>query len=291
MTSNALENATGADLTKDALRVIASAEGAERDVLVDDFLRDHDGLCRAIAARLCRQFRADQTTWMDDFVSLTRIAAFNIIVEIIDRPPFLDEIRKFDLILGFRAKSAVTKFVESSAGFSYATGMTTARRRRDELERTREQLTIMMGAEPTDTQIVEATNERMLATRKNAKHEQMLATTDDLHLDTTTVDIDEVREDLSGAAQAEGVLHATERREVARLTIEECRMRGEELGAVAEMFMAPFLGAGTAEQPTASEISRRLGRSHTQVRKSLTTVREVASVILATKYDVTSVDG
>lgn len=273
-----------------ALAAIVSASPDTRDHLIDEFLRTREATFRRQGAKLCVQFRADRNTWFDDFTSLTRVAAYRIIEECQARPEFVEEVRSFTALLEFRSRSSVRKFIDSSAGFSYASGLSAHKQRKVELEKTREELRRLWAREPSDIEIVEETNRRVMQRRKDAKHQALISTVQDLHVSSRT---ERVEDQLALAAPEadESAISAVERRDLARLTIAECETISATLGQVAAVWMGSWLGDGEQEPPTAVAVAQTVGFSPSSARRAIAEVRGVAARILSERYGVTSTAG
>lgn len=274
--------------TRDRIAAIVDEPSEHvRAVMVEDFLAHTERLNRSIAATLCRDYKADRNTWFDDFCQLVRIAAHALVEECIAHPERLDEVRDYQSLLGFRARSAATKFVDSSAGFNTASGQAGLKRRRRELERTRASL-YMRGYEPTDQEIVDATNERMLAQRADAARQGMICSIEDLHMSQASENIEDHRPPTSkDVVENDAELHASEREALVAECIAACREESVSLGRVAELWFRPATGADAAlydGPPTAASIAKVVGIEASTARAKVARVRQVSQRVARDRF-------
>lgn len=273
----------------DLLRAVSrdGQDPATREFVVGEFLRRTEKLNKAIASGLCRDYRADRNTWLDDFWQLVRIAAATLVEEVIDSPDRADEIRDYPALLKFRSRSAATRFVDSSAGFNATSGQAGLKRRRRELERTRAHL-YSQGFDPTDEQIVEVTNERMLKARSDAARQGMICTVDDLRVSEVAENIEDHAHPVSAdTVESESELHAVERERLIAACIEAATGESEQLGQIARLWFMPATDAEVDTydgHPTAASIAVIVGIEASTARAKVARVRQIAQHVARERF-------
>jgi hypothetical protein len=256
----------------------------EQHVLINDFIALTEPMNKGIAAAMCRDFKADRNTWLDDFTSIVRESAMHLLREVAGNPDKADEIGSYRGLLHFRAKSATNKFVDSSAGFNQASGMKNLKRRRAELERTRQHF-LMQGIDPTDDMLVDETNKRMLATRADAARQGMICNKDDLHFAETTENIEDHSHPVSNdSVESESELHATERHRFVIACIAACDDENPQLGQIARLWFAPALDDTYDSHPTAAYISTQVGIEASTARAKVARVRQIAQHVARERF-------
>lgn len=266
--------------------IVACPDAAERDALVQDFLVMTEPLTKSVGAQVCRAFKADMNTWLDEFIQITRMAALAIVREAIDRPDFVEEIQSYKAILTFRARSGGKKFIDSSGGFNQASGMAGYKRRRDELERTRAAF-FAEGVDPTDQEIVDRTNERMLRSRSDAARQGMICSIEDLHVADSTESIEDHAHPMSAdVVESDSDLHRIERVRLIALCIIECQRESEQLGDIAKIWFAPALEADYDAHPTAAFIATQVGIEASTARAKVARVKQVAQRVAREQFDI-----
>lgn len=274
-----VEDSVGVTLSGLVREIAATSDRTAREWLIDDFLRQTESLNKSIAAALCRDFKADRNTWLDEFWQLVRIASQALLEEVIAFPARADEIQHYPSLLRFRARSAVTKFVDSSAGFNQASGQSNMKRRRKELERTRAAL-YSRGCDPTDADIVEETNKRMLSIRSDAVRQGMICTIEDLHIAATSENIEDHAHPVSvDTVESESELHSVERQTLITACIEACAAESAQLGEIATKWFMPATNGQVDTydgHPTAASIALEIGIEASTARAKVARVRQIA---------------
>lgn len=284
------EEAPGMTLTDLISDIAACSNEVEREQMIDDFLRATESITKSIGAALCRDFKADRNTWLDDFCQCVRIAAHKLITEVTSSPEKFEEMESYRALLRFRSRSAVTAFVDSSAGFNQASGQAGLKRRRRELERTRATLYAELCREPSDEEIVDVTNVRMRATRVDAARQGMICKTEDLHIADTAEDIDN-HVDLASrdTVETDSDLHATERKRLVLMCIAACDAESPQLGQIARLLLAPALGDGYDDLPTAAAIAKLVGIEASTARAKVSRVKQVSQRVARDQFGIREV--
>lgn len=268
-----------------------ATDATDQEALTDEFLAACEPIVRFVAFDLCGQFKADRNTWADDFISIVWLEAYNLAKECAGKPAKADEIGSIKAILGYRGRSKVTTFIDSSAGFNQASGLAGWKRRRKELERTRAVLWTEYNREATDAELVEETNRRLRETRADIARQGMECKVEDLYISDTCENVD----DHHNAAIVPGVesdsdLHRVERARLVMLCIAECDKEGELLGKVARLWFADADSDDYDAPPTAASIARDLGIEPSTARAKVGRVRVVSQQVARERFRIRADD-
>lgn len=267
--------------------IVAEPDGVARAELIGAFIAATDPLNRSIATALCREFKVDRTTWFDDLCQLVRLAAHALLSELVMDPDRLDEVGSWRGLLTFRARSASTAFLDSSAGFNPASGMAGVKRRVREMEKTRNRLFGELQREPTDQEVVDATNERMAAHRSDYKRQGMECQVADLWAVAPTQGIEDLYQRASrDTVETDCDLHSTERARLIRLCIEACTAESAQLGQIARIWFAPALGEDYDAHPNATEIAAAVGVQPATARAKIARIRRIAQQVARERYGI-----
>lgn len=164
----------------EAILEILAADGVVRSRLIGDFVAGKRADIRRVAYRLCHDFRLDWRRHMDEVASMLDAECLTMIQEIIEHPSKLDYVTGWTGLLYRRARNEVRSYAHGGASGENLSGMDAVLRRRNELAKTRAALRADLNGEPTDQQVVEETNRRMLRPRKDAARQSMICSVDDL---------------------------------------------------------------------------------------------------------------
>ncbi|MGL5827738.1 MAG: hypothetical protein ACRCYU_23460 [Nocardioides sp.] len=267
----------------DQLRAISAAPLPERRPLAEAFLKSIDPHIRSVAGRLCVHYRVDRNTWLDDFASLGRQTAWSLIEEMVEHPDRLDEAVALGGLLDFRIRSTVSAFVDSSAGFNSMAGSAGASRRRRELRKTRDALLTELHREPSNIEVVKATNDRLAQTRADIVRQGMYCRPEDL-LDPTTIDIANGH-DIAATEAAETLLDPVDAERLVSLAIRRCSEISTVTADVARLWCADALTG----VPNAVRIGRELGLSRSASYATVAVVRGVFERVCREHFDVVGV--
>ena len=169
---------------------ILSATGRQRQHLLDDFMRSKLRVFRSIGHTLCRNASMDVTRHLDEATAIVGAECVVMMNEIIADPTRLEKVTSFDGKLWVRCRPVFRTYCDSAAGGVNATGAIALSRRKREMGRMRESLRASYDREPTNEEIVEATNVKMNATRKNAARQAMVCSVESGHMSAKTVSVD-----------------------------------------------------------------------------------------------------
>ncbi len=303
----------GSSAPTEWLAAIASATPAEGDAILEDFARAQQPELRKIATRIAMSYRLDRTTHGGDVLSLVNEAFLLVVKDVRDGTLTVDEITSFTGMVSYRAKSRVRVWVDSSAGMNTASRQVSLKRRINQMRQTRDQLLVEGVCDPTAEQVVEETNRRMRAHRKDAARQGMLCTVEDYQVMNSGPAVElrdlESRSDphdergTHGAAgygeqvsctpdpnDQDGVLHSAERDLLVKVTIERCYQVSESHGKVAEAFFGTDMAASFDRPPTSADIADIVGIAAPTVRRKIAEVKQVAQEVLKTYFGITGVD-
>jgi hypothetical protein len=173
-------------------------------------------------------------------------------------------------------------------GFSNATGAT---RRLSKINKTRKEMSIALGFEPSDQQVVDEVNRVAILTRKDAKKQGALVTLDDLKV-TTFSSLDGLAEEFgdsiwSSDDEDDVPLSRVEAPSLVTYIIEGCETVSLTLGKVAQA----WIGDALSEPPvvrTDREIATMLALKLGTVTQLLDDCKAVAVAVCAEKFGLES---
>jgi hypothetical protein len=270
--------------THDELRDILVARDSERKGLINDFLTKRKTVFLRQSAILCTHFRQNRNTMFEDIAQIVAQTAFEMILDMLKRPEQLEEFGSFDSVLKTRSRYAVGAYLRSSA-HTPLSGMSNVERRRAQIARTRNNLRDELGHDPDDDQVIEKTNERLIATNKDPKRSGFLVSRDDLDSnvrvssiidETERVDADESHQPDSHGATG---LHIAEHGKFLDLVAERLatHKESEEITKVAKHWLSTGL---TTEVLTGSDIATYFDIDTTKARSHLRTIKKEAAAVL-----------
>ena len=270
--------------THDELRDILVARDSERKYLINDFLTRRKSVFLRQSVILCTHFRQNRNTMFEDVAQIVAQTAFEMILDILNRPEQLEEIGSFDSVLKTRARYAVGAYLRSSA-HTPLSGMSNVERRRAQIAKTRNALRDELGFDPEDDDIIAKTNERLLATNKDPKHSGFLVSRDDLDSNVRVLSIiDEVERadgDESHLPDAHGAsgLHIAEHERFFDLVAAQLVNHKESaaITAVARHWLSVGL---TSEVLTGSDIAKHFDIDTAKARTYLRTIKDVSAKVL-----------
>ena len=260
---------------------IASATGSKRSQLIGDFLIRRERLVRQIAHNLCRSNNLDAGTHLDDVMSEVHIVAVKLFE---DMGSNARKWNNFEGTLTVWARNQIHSRM-SSAEWTGISGNDTSNRRHRLVYATQKHLLEETGVLYEGQELVDKHNERMLATRKDAARQSVLATVGDLHaVEVRDLgDTDQNLPQFSVTDESDCPLIPHEANEVIRRTVERCYTRSERLGRVAEL----YLGAGGREPVTGKvEIGNLLGAHRDLIRRAIYAVQEEGRKVLAEDFGI-----
>lgn len=265
---------------------IISATGRDRQRLIDDFMRSKLQAFRSIGLKLCRIASMDVRRHADEASSIVAAEAVVMLNELINHPERLARLQNFDYILFTRARAPFRTYSDGAAGGVNASGAVALARRMREMGRTREALRAELDREPTNGEIVEATNARMIATRKDPKRQSMLCSVEDLQSDPVAYslcdqDIAQREEDSLLAPHEAGVLIAK--------VIAVATGTSPVLGRVATAWLGDLYNPKVATIRTVSQVASLLDMKEAAVSRALAQIRVVARSYLAEFLSITEV--
>lgn len=272
-----------ADATRDAVRaVLAISDPVTRDLAIDGFLRDRRSSHIVIARKHIQSRGENPARYLDDILSIVLEQDYRLLQEVIDDPTLLDSINNWSGYLHARCRNAVAQFFETGLGAPMAR-MAGVMRRRAQLAATRRELLAANQCEPTDLEIVEQTNARMRATRKNPEKQGMVCTVSDLYIHS---DVSEVLDrDEAVAPQDDFLVHSSEGPVIVEAIIADATDVHENLGLVADAWLGDLYGPDphepTGQVRTVTEIVELLGMDRSTVMNCVATIRSRAAVVVA----------
>ncbi|GAB3176045.1 hypothetical protein GCM10027059_50300 [Myceligenerans halotolerans] len=264
---------------------IAAADEHDRGRLADDFMRSKMPAIRSIARYLVRSNKLRLASDLDDVVGIVAAECSEWLAEIIADPTTIDQIhRSFDGVLYLRCRPKVRSHADGGAS-GRPTGAVGLARRLREAERTRERLRASLHREPTNPEIVQATNDRMAATRKNPQRQGMLVSVEDLQTDIASFELDDL--DRPADAPGDDTLASHEAQATIRAVVEQADAIDEEHGTVARAWIAGLYDPDWQDVRSCTEVAALVGLPATRVRRVIMRLRSVARAFLAEELAVT----
>jgi hypothetical protein len=259
-------------------RIVALCDEARYHAAVSSFIAGHRTHWRRIAVRLCRTNSVQATQHLEDVESIVTETVWEMLEKSRRDPNYLATMRSFLAIVVYTARPRVRSFVDHAT--APASGMVSAQRRRRELARTRSELAALRGSLPTAEEAVQATNERLGATRADVVRQGMVVTVADELVLSGVLSFDEAIDspDLVHD-ERDWVLHPVEAPHLVRSVVEAAGAEHSVRGRVAALWMSEaYGGAGPLPgQDTVVWISRTLGLPRRSTVAHIDRVRELAA--------------
>lgn len=271
---------------REHLLQIAAAEGDHRRRLADDFMREKMPAIRSIARYLVRSNSLTFASHVDDVTGIVAAECAEWLAEMIAEPAKIDLIRRsFDGVLYLRCRPKVKTYADGAASGRPSGTVALARRLR-EAERTRDRLRSSLNREPTTPEIVETTNERMTATRKNPARQGMLLSEQDLQTDVVSFELDDLDTPV-GSDTGDDLLAAHEARATVDAVVEAADQIDEEHGLVARAWVGSLYDPDYQDVRTCAEVAQLVGLPTTRVRRVIARLRFTARAFLERELAVT----
>ncbi|MPV50150.1 hypothetical protein GCG21_09055 [Pseudactinotalea sp. HY160] len=274
----------GPDITQTTLDVVAGIAampaGVARDRAVTDFIVARGPLFDRWTKNLCRINSVPATTYGDDVRAIVAEAAWDLLATAIDDPASLEAIATWEAICYRSARSRVRTFIDKAA--APASGMTTARRRHREAQRSRSELRAALGREPGTHEVIEHANGR-LSHLSNQANQGMVITSDDLQLPGQVPDPDLAMEHHSHVDYAEDyVLHPLEGRALVQRIIDTCNEQDELIGQVARLWVQDVYSTGRQAEggDTVTHIGKALSIARPRVHELIDEIRLISIALL-----------
>lgn len=263
---------------------ILAATGVARQHLLDDFMRSKLKVFRSVGHTLCRNASMDITRHLDEATAITAAECVVMMNEILADPTRLDTITSFDGKLWTRCRPVFRTYCDSAAGGVNAAGAVALSRRKREMGRMRESLRASYNREPTNAEIVDATNVKMLATRKDAARQSTICSIDDLRTDPVAYSLlDHDIPDSSG----DPLIAAHEAARTVAAVIKVCEQTSPMLGAVARSWLGDLYNPSLQLIRTPAQIAEHMGIPPVVVHRQLANARVVARSYLADLLSIT----
>ncbi|MFE6966679.1 hypothetical protein ACFVAJ_16345 [Agromyces sp. NPDC057679] len=256
-------------------------ESADVNRSLNRMLRDFSGHIWGWTRDACRSHGDRQMMYSDDVynvISLEVSEAIRKELESPNDPPIMNYYSFFKRI----AERAAFAFFHSSerTGFSSASG---ASRRLSKINKTRKELTISLGREPSDQEVVDEVNRLAYATRKDPQKQGALVTLADLRT-TGTQSLDgmmEVYGDTvwrAAPTSDDSALSSVEAPQLVDSIIAGCVMVSPLLGKVATLWIGQAMDEPSVIR-TSKEIAEELGMKNAEASGLLSSCKQVAKVV------------
>ena len=270
------------EVTAELVAQLRDANDAEAAEILNEFIREHEQRWPRMAVMISA--KSGGRVPHDEALSVV-YHAFLEMAELLKRSAW-DSPQSVFAMVAWRATQLIHDEIAPPAS-----GMTTLRRRHQELRGTRDALLAEHGGEPSAEAVVDATNERLLARLKDVRRQGMWCTVEDYHLMGAAhhaVELTELNETgTPDPNESAAPIHAVDRERLVRITVARCREISPEHGLVAEAFFGSDLAASFEGPPTSSDISQAVGLAAPTVRRKVAEVKQVAREILADEFGIT----
>lgn len=268
-----------------SIDAILSATGRARQHLLDDFMRAKLKVFRSVGFTLCRNASMDITRHLDEATAIVATECVVMVNEIIADPTRLDQITSFDGKLWIRCRPVFKTYCDGAAGGVNASGAVALARRKREMGRMRESLRSSFDREPTNPEIVEATNAKMRAARKDPGRQSMICSVDDLRSDPVAYAMLE-RDDVADST-ADTLLASHEANGTIASVIRVAEQTSEVLGFVAKAWIGDLYNPAVQAIRTPAQIAEQLDMTPAAVSRQLSHLRVVARSYLADVLAIT----
>lgn len=275
------------ETTRESIRAIAEAPAARREYMINDFLAARMGLFRQIGRTHCVRMGVSVPDNIEDFASIVSIAAYNLLLKLINDKEELEALVNFDALLHLDSKPKCRSYADRE--LTPGSGMTSAMRRVRLLNATRDRMR-QSGHEPTDAEVVARHNETMWETRSNPVKQGMIATVEDLRLGRDAVDIDDHQQDLTQPIDSEFVLHPVEGPKFLKLLVERTTEYNAVLGQAADLWLSGLFNGPEPRIASVKEVAAGMGISTATARSHIRKIKEHAMRVAAEEFGITEDD-
>ena len=274
----------GAFPEKDQILAILSEQGRVRQHLLDDFMRAKLRVFRSIALKLCRTNSMDITRHLDEATSIVAAECVVWMNELMADPGRMEQVSSFDGKLWLRCRPVFRSYCDGAAGGVNASGAVALQRRMREMGRMREALRAQYDREPTNDEIVDATNAKMRATRKDPERQSMICSVDDLRTDPVAYAISEHDAVVSGT---DSLLAPHEASGAVAAVIKVAAGHSEALALIAKAWIGDLYNPAVQTIRSPAQIAEVLGMKPSAVSRQLAHLRVLARSYLADVLAIT----
>ncbi|OCI32863.1 hypothetical protein [Oerskovia enterophila] len=269
----------------DLYDIAAIGDEDARRIAAGVFIAERMALYRRIARPLCRRYGLSVDNHLDDMASVVCEVAIKMVEQLTSDVESLDKVRNFEALLHVSCADRARSYAHSELGRAPVSGMQSVMRRRVTLERTRDQLRANQHREPTDAETVEAHNEQVSLTRKDAAYQGALATAADLG-EVGALNIDNHDRVVD---EPDFILHPTEGRELVKTILDAAGTSGDPVvAAVADAWAGSYYSQEEGQLATTAQISQALDLPERRVRRVLVQVRGMGIEILERRFGITA---
>lgn len=260
--------------------IIAMPAGHDRDNAVTTFIHRRNPMFVNVARRLCRINSVQPQHYYDDIYAIVLATAWEMLAKAIEDPDSMDTIINWDAIFFRQARARVRSEVDRMS--SVASGMTTARRRHREVQRSRSELRSLLMREPSNEEMINHANKR-LSGRSDQKNQGMVITHEDVDLPSKAPDASQALETHTYIDFSEDcILHPLDWQHVIEQTVTRCCERDPDLGKVATLWVHDvYNSAGECGPDLVTYICRTAELKRPHVEELIEQVRLVARDVLA----------
>lgn len=269
---------------KELILQIVAANGRARQHLLDDFMRSKLKTFRSIALTLCRKNSMDITRHLDEATSIVAAECVAWMNELMVHPDRLDAIRSFDGKLWLRTRPVFRSYCDRADAGVNASGAVALQRRMREMGKMREALRAQLDREPTNHEIVDATNDKMRRTRKDPDRQSMICSVNDLLSDPVAYSLGD--QDIA-STDDDSLLAPHEGARLVAEVIKVARAHSDTLGSIAKAWIGDLYNPAVQDIRTPVQVAEILGLKPAAVSRQLANLRVVARSYLADILAVT----
>lgn len=290
-TQDETEQRTADQASLDDIR--RTAEGRDRDRMINDFFARKIDAFRSVARRLCRDRHLPAPEHLDDVAQIVAAEAYRMVDLILAGGLDLDTLHSFDGMLYRRCANAVRTYESGGAG--RLSGASSLIRRRRSLAAVAAELRARDGREPNLATVVEVHNERMRATRRDPARQGMIATLEDFATDPMPLAHDLTSPDPSASPVARRTTTDEHEPDLTELEARSMLDRVHKVAARTDQTLADvvmsWLGGvfdpEVGEPRTAGQVATHLDLPMTTVRTLIADAQRLCVQVATTEYGLT----
>lgn len=264
---------------KAVITTINSFNGEERVLRIDIYLRDRQRIYVTIARTFCTKLGKSVSRYLDEIVGIVRVTEYKLIERARNEPEWFDTIKNWTGFLKSACRNEVRSFFETGAGSSGITGVSSHARRVKELNKTAALLRTALNHEPTREEILDETNRRIRATRKDPEREGLVCTSDDFNPIGETTQLHDYTH--AQTPEDDYLVHSTEWPALITECVDRATRRSEELGQIADAYYADAFGDGfTGAVRHPKDIASTVGVSYARVVEALAEIQAISREVV-----------
>lgn len=260
-----------AGTTVDEVRAIAALpDKARRERAVEAFVAARTPMFRRHARRLCSINGVSAPRYLDDVLQIVLESAWNVLRGLVENPAGLDSMPSFEGRVWMVSRPLVRSELDKAK--SPASGMVGAQRRAREVRRTQLQMLSRGHSNPTTSEVITATNERLTELRADAARQGLLVTAEDVTVSVAPMSLDD-----SEVASCRVESHDATAADMARKVLVAARREDDLTYHAARIYVTEALGPQDPNKPDVTRlVAQELGVPPRRARAIIRRVLQVA---------------